>query len=617
MTDASLYGSNLNSANLSGADLTGVNLEADLTNANLRNANLTRTRLSESLSTSGATLSGADLTGATVAEATLSSHITHDQLRSTASYAVGDLHGIKVPAYADWTAWDLSNQNLTGAVFANVNLTNANLNGATIKGANFTSSHLAPSQLYSTASYQSGDLRNIRLAALGEAVWDFSDKDLRGAFLGGMGSSNLTGADLTGATVADGIQRVNFRNAIVVEGEFRGITSNQLSTTASYQAHDLHGIRLRGSDLSGLSLAGQNLAGAELSYETNMTGTDFSGAIVANADFRNSNLAADQLYGTASYQVRDLHGILLDYKDLTGWNLAHQDLTGASFWGGNLVGADLTDAIVAHANFAISKLSADQLYSTASYQARDLRGVNLHAPGADEWTMDHWDMAGQNLAGATLSGKWRGADFTGACLVGADLTSANLTDAIFCGADLRGAVGIALENNDAVTCNTIMPDGTLTGLTVKAGEVFTVRNGSTPIKVLSHMTFDPQASLEFAVDGKPWNSTISFDSGIPVVLGGELELRLAPTVLDSRGGARLQPVGESFPYDGLSLWLFDWSDVNHVGQFRIVTDSGTVWDTSSLYTTGHVTLLGVPEPSSLVLASVAAIIAFCFLRRRK
>ena len=50
---------------------------------------------------------------------------------------------------------------------------------------------------------------------------------------------------------------------------------------------------------------------------------------MAGADFGGSNLTADQLYSTASYQAKDLHGIGLDGCDLTGWNLANQNLTGA------------------------------------------------------------------------------------------------------------------------------------------------------------------------------------------------------------------------------------------------------------------------------------------------
>ena len=44
-----------------------------------------------------------------------------------------------------------------------------------------------------------------------------------------------------------------------------GFTAAQLYSTASYQAHDLAGIRLSNNILSGWDFAGQNLTGANLS----------------------------------------------------------------------------------------------------------------------------------------------------------------------------------------------------------------------------------------------------------------------------------------------------------------------------------------------------------------
>ena len=98
-------------------------------------------------------------------------------------------------------------------------------------------------------------------------------------------------------------------------------------------------------------------------------------------------------------------------------------------------------------------------------------------------------------------------------------------------------------------------------------------------------------ALVFQFDGAPWGSTISFDSGIPVTLGGNLELDIA-------GGVYLGSLVHE------SVQLFDWTGVNPSGQFAQVINindlpTGYWWDTSQLYTTGYVTL--VPEPSSFVL----------------
>ena len=90
------------------------------------------------------------------------------------------------------------------------------------------------------------------------------------------------------------------------------------------------------------------------------------------------------------------------------------------------------------------------------------------------------------------------------------------------------------------------------------------------------MTLTESASLVLEFDGNPWGSTISFDSGIPVVLGGNLELDLAAGV----NPASL--LGDTFQ-------VFDWTGVSPVGQFAQIGNNlpaGYAWDTSQLYTTG-------------------------------
>ena len=43
---------------------------------------------------------------------------------------------------------------------------------------------------------------------------------------------------------------------------------------------------------------------------------------MAGADFGYTNLTASQLYSTASYQAKNLHGIGYAHTNLTGWNFA-------------------------------------------------------------------------------------------------------------------------------------------------------------------------------------------------------------------------------------------------------------------------------------------------------
>ena|SRR5436190_12031163 len=93
---------------------------------------------------------------------------------------------------------------------------------------------------------------------------------------------------------------------------------------------------------------------------------------------------------------------------------------------------------------------------------------------------------------------------------------------------------------------------------------------------------------------------VSFAPGIPVALGGTLELAFADDVnLASQVGRTLD--------------LFDWTGVHPTGAFAVT--SPYTWDLSKLYTTGEVTLTSVPEPSTLMLMILAA--PGCSLRRRR
>ena len=106
--------------------------------------------------------------------------------------------------------------------------------------------------------------------------------------------------------------------------------------------------------------------------------------------------------------------------------------------------------------------------------------------------------------------------------------------------------------------------------------------GPIPITVDQHLAMGPGGTLRMVFEADAWDSTISFAPGIPVTLGGTLELTFAADVnLASQ-------VGRTFD-------LFDWTGVTPTGAFAI--SSPYAWDLSNLYTTGEVTLTAVPEPA--------------------
>ncbi len=550
----------------------------------------------------------------------------------TMAYLIGaDLTGANGYS-ANLTDADMSQANLSYAHFGGAYLTGANLTGGDIRGANFgrfpgcssCGTGITLAQLYSTASYQANDLNGIDLTYNELSGGNFAGQNLTNATLRG---ATLTGADFTGAEVRGaGLgPLVNPFNGYTYGTE---ITLDQLYSTASYQAHDLNGIRLSYNDLTGGNFAGQNLTNASFVGAT-LSGADFTGAEVRGAGFGLSfilfvggfgtGITLDQLYSTASYQAHDLNGVGLGFNDLTGGNFAGQNLTTSSFVGASLTGADFTDAEVRGANLGRTGIMLAQLYSTASYQTHDLTAI--HLDGND---LSGGSFAGQNLTNAsfgdaTLTGAiFREANLTNAylfaaTLTGADFSQANLTNAFsntatltgadFTSADTRGA--LYLDLSGATTTNLIAPNGHIDGLDLVAGGLLVVRDYDgdardpylppkppIPITVVQHFVLGPGGTLRMVFEADAWDSTISFAAGIPVTLGGTLELTFAANVnLASQ-------VGRTFD-------LFNWTGVHPSGTFNV--SSPYAWDLSNLYTTGDVTLTAIPEPSTLVLFMFAVI----------
>jgi uncharacterized protein YjbI with pentapeptide repeats len=306
-----------------------------------------------------------------------------------------------------------------------------------------------------------------------------------------------------------------------------GPTLTQLYSTASYRAHDLSGVALRGNNMANANLAGQNLTNADFSSAT-LTNTDFTGAEVRCANFGyepyygGTGITLSQLYSTASYLADDLSGIKLWYNDLAGGNFARQNLanarfefatlTGANFREANLTNASFFFAALTDANFREANLTnaqfqnatltdtdftnatvrgasfrhttpsgftAAQLYSTASYQAQDLSGINL---GENDLT--GWNFSGQNLTNSTFGARYLSAE-----------SYSTLTGADFTGADTRGAR--YLDMTGATTTNLIHADGHIAGLNLASGEKLVAYSGvPIPVHVSGGFTIVPTATMD-------------------------------------------------------------------------------------------------------------------------
>jgi hypothetical protein len=134
------------------------------------------------------------------------------------------------------------------------------------------------------------------------------------------------------------------------------------------------------------------------------------------------------------------------------------------------------------------------------------------------------------------------------------------------------------------TENMIQPDGHIAGLDLRSSEMLIVRNYVNhgfpiPIVVDRNLAMDASSTLQLVFDADAWDSTFSFAPGIPVTLGGTLQLAFA---------AGVDPADQL----GRAIDLFDWSGVTPTGTFNV--SSPYTWNLSNLYTTGQVTLSAVP-----------------------
>jgi uncharacterized protein YjbI with pentapeptide repeats len=439
---------------------------------------------------------------------------------------------------------------------------------------------------------------------------DLSERDLTMGYLVGAAlmnangfASNLTNADLSQANLAD----ADFYNATVTNADFSGaevrgarflafdygtvISLAQLYSTASYQTRDLTGIAIGWADLSGAEFTGQNLTKAKLFG--GITAANFTNAEVREARFDGMTLT--QLYSTASYKARDLTGIELNISDLTGGNFVGQNLSNANLATARLTDAEFTNAHIRGANFSRrppencgifgchspprTGITVGQLYSTASYKAGDLSGVNF----------DFHNFIGTNFAGQNLTN----VSFSRTNLTGADFTAADTRGVLF---DCVGCLsGVDFTNS-------ILNRGHIPGLDLDAGRLLVIRDydgnpsdysgnpaPSISITVNQHLTMGSGGTLRMVFEADAWDSTISFAPGIPVTLAGTLALTFADDVnVSSQLGRTLQ--------------IFDWTGVDPTGTFTI--SSPYTWDLSALYTTGEVTLIVVPEPSTLAITAL-------------
>ena len=480
----------------------------------------------------------------------------------------------------------LTNATLVGANLQNVDanfsiFANADLSGAIIQSAHFFGDDLNHADLVGA------DLRETSLH-----LCDLTNANLSGSHLDSvdMYGTDLTNADFTYASITS----ATFDNSI--------LTGAQLMSTANYCGKNLYGVGLDGADLTACNFAGFNMQKMRL-YDCNISGVDFTGASVTEARF-GSAISAKQFYSTLDYQLHDLHGMAFENIDLSGWDFSGCNLKNTCFAGSNLANADFERADIVGADFSLTNVAAQQLYSTASYQSKKI-------PGLLFWgnNLTGWDLRGQNLCNSFIAysnlsktdlfnAKLQAVILENVSMIKANLTSADLSGTVMVCVDARGVKGFNLTGTTAL--NLIQPDGVIHGLNLSfsncyesdayyiSANRFVLHNyvcdegESSPIVVhiQDSMKVTEGGLLELVFDENAWNSTISFDAGIDVTLGGILKLEFED------GTDVLQLVGTTFH-------VFDWTGVKPEGKFNVESDYA--WNLDALYSTGEITL--VPEPS--------------------
>jgi uncharacterized protein YjbI with pentapeptide repeats len=294
-------------------------------------------------------------------------------------------------------------------------------------------------------------------------------RELRAAFLQGtnLEGANFEGSNLSGAYFAE-------CELIDLEDEYE-LPGGTCLKDANLTEANLTGVNLCLSNLTNANLSGADLTRADLRISS-LDSADLTDSIVTKAnlgDTTSYGFTKEQLYSTATYQAADLQGVGLSQNDLTDWNFQGQNLTGAdlnqsSLRGANLTGANLTGAllnssrltranldgaVVREADFGMTTgrgFTKQQLYSTASYHAKDLQGIGLRLADLAGWDLSGQDLSEGDLALSTLTD----TDLSNAIVVGASFggtTSRGFTkEHLYSTASYQAKTlqGIRLSEND-------------------------------------------------------------------------------------------------------------------------------------------------------------------------
>jgi uncharacterized protein YjbI with pentapeptide repeats len=366
----------------------------DLSGWNFSDQSMPQARITES-KLAGAIFDRADITSVTIGGVQF-------VVQTDVSFRGANLNKATFGTNGRWERASFVGANLTAANLTNNGFVNSDFTDAIVRGEKLpgiSSTGFTLQNLYSTKSYQTGDLTDIELLTNEATGGVFSHINLSRARLGGiLDKADFRGANLTSVGLGGSLDRADFRDA------------------------DLTNASLTYNPVSFIDFRGTNLTGA-LFERTSLVNADFTDATVFGTKLSVENspqdLTAKQLYSTASYKAGLLGPITLA-GDMRGWDFRNQDVAGGRFdRGSQLAGAKWEGANLQGTLFFVNTMPA------TDFRFSDVRKVRFSASNLD----------GSNFGGSNLSE----AEFSEASLVSARFDRAQLPKARFVRTNLKGA----------------------------------------------------------------------------------------------------------------------------------------------------------------------------------
>lgn len=494
--------------------------------------------------------------------------------------------------------WDFSNQHLSFSNFYCANLINAKFVNAILTNANFSGANSRVRTNLTNANLKNADLSNASFAL-----------------------ATLDGTDFT--------------NSIITGASFQGaysLTNEQIYSTRSYQERNLEGVDFGYFYAPNLNFYGQNLNNSvfnrasihESNFDNanltnavfmraNLSGTTFFDAIITGASFVDTTgrgFTKEQLYSTKSYQDCCLKGIDFRYNDLSTWDFSKKDvtnsdlsdvkatktnfveanLTNVDFQSAILKDADFTNAIIKGANFnSVSDFTANQLYSTASYQDGDLAGISLGNNTLSGWNFRNQYLAGANFSSSTLNG----TDFRGA--IGLDL--------------MWYSDMMAFSDYSINGTNVILADGTIGNFDVAAGTSFRIEAHEISAKLNDSGVISANGNMELVGGMLEINGTLTNYGNISITAqtgGKNAQIVIKNEAAFTNAGTILIYAGTLAENASVTIFANAGGDAVVVNEGTIKTFGGTYAD--GVFTAGTKNNVAAGSPLNVEVSLGTSII---------